>query len=418
MENLNREELKDIVRGACFLASGGGGAFETGMQIADCFEPSYYGCSEIKMLTVNEAKAMTTAKYGVVTAVMGAPERMKEIKNAGINEVAVKKLAELCGIDVKEIGCIVPAEIGALSSVIACVTAAKMGIPVLDGDGAGRAVPVLNMTSFAIKGVSVNPTVLVGSNGNHVAIDISGAAQYTASSAIESLARPILDMPEFGGMAALAIWLIDLQKIDEIITIRDTLTKCKTVGKTIRETLEMAMEAGEEPSIENLLPVLQSVDYKPGFVYYGTLREATTNTSGGFDHGRIEIEVDAERHLKIIFQNESLLLWDTEKSAPVAVAPDLISYVIVPREKPVGQWIYTNGDLIGPDGKLLEKLKDADIVVVGMCAPKELQDSALEMETLQSFANGLEAYFKDSYRSMLEKLNYYGKYEPLKPGIK
>ena len=188
MKNLNRKELKDVVRGACFLASGGGGAYETGIQIADCFKPPYYESSEVKVVTVEEAKAMATANYGVVTAVMGAPERMKEIKNAGMNVKAIEKLAELRGIDVKEIGCIIPAEIGALSSVIACVTAAKLGIPVLDGDGAGRAVPVLNMTSFAVKEVSVNPTVLVGSNGDHVALDISGAAQYTASSAIESLA--------------------------------------------------------------------------------------------------------------------------------------------------------------------------------------------------------------------------------------
>lgn len=418
MENLNQEELKDVVRGACFLASGGGGAYETGMQIAACFEPSYYGCSEVKVLTVEEAKAMTTAKYGVVTAIMGAPERMKEIKNAGMTVKAVEKLAELYGIDVKEIGCIVPAEIGALSSVIACVTAAKMGIPVLNGDGAGRAVPVLNMTSFAIKGVSVNPTVLVGSNGDYVALDISGAAQYSASSAIESLARPILDMPEFGGMAALAIWLIDLQKIDEIVTIRGTLTKCKTLGKTIRETLEEAQETGNEPSIENVLHTLQDVDYKPSFVCYGTLREATTETSGGFDNGVVKIDVDSERQLKIIFQNESLLLWDSEKPAPIVVAPDLISYVIIPKEKPVGQWIYTNGDIIGPDGKLLEKLKDANIVVVAMCAPKELQNCAAELEAQRWSVNGVEASLKDSYRSMLEKLNYYGKYEPLEPGIK
>lgn len=418
MENLNQEELKDVVRGACFLASGGGGAYETGMQIAACFEPSYYGCSEVKVLTVEEAKAMTTAKYGVVTAIMGAPERMKEIKNAGMTVKAVEKLAELYGIDVKEIGCIVPAEIGALSSVIACVTAAKMGIPVLNGDGAGRAVPVLNMTSFAIKGVSVNPTVLVGSNDDYVALDISGAAQYSASSAIESLARPILDMPEFGGMAALAIWLIDLQKIDEIVTIRGTLTKCKTLGKTIRETLEEAQETGNEPSIENVLHTLQDVDYKPSFVCYGTLREATTETSGGFDNGVVKIDVDSERQLKIIFQNESLLLWDSEKPAPIVVAPDLISYVIIPKEKPVGQWIYTNGDIIGPDGKLLEKLKDANIVVVAMCAPKELQNCAAELEAQRWSVNGVEASLKDSYRSMLEKLNYYGKYEPLEPGIK
>ena len=84
----------------------------------------------------------------------------------------------------------------------------------------------------------------------------------------------------------------------------------------------------------------------------------------------------------------------------------------------MGQWIYTNGDIIGGDGKLLENLRGAKIIVIAMCAPKELRDCAAALENLRWTADGVSASLRNSYRSMLEKLNYYGKYEPLEPGIK
>lgn len=419
MKVINKQKLQDIVRGAVFLGSGGGGAYETGMQIAGHFDPEYYGCKEIKVVTVEEVKSLTTVKYGVMTAVIGAPERMKEIKNAEMNVQAVKKLAEIRGIALSEIGCIVPGEIGAISTAIACVTAAKLGIPVLNGDGAGRAVPVLNMTTFAVNGVSVNPTVLVGSGGDHVAFNISKEAEYSATSSIESLARPVLGLPEFNGMAALAMWLVDLEKMDEVITIRDTLTKCKVLGEVIRQELEEVQTSGNTPSVENLLHTLQDINYKPGFVINGILRNAATTTAGGFDHGIVEVAVDERRQLKIIYQNESLLLWDSEEPAPFVVAPDLISYLIEPAGHLAGQWVYTNGDIVDSGGKLLEHLKNARITIIGMRAPKELRDCADELEALRQSpsADGVGVSLQDSYRSMLEKLNYYGKYEPLKPGI-
>lgn len=67
---------------------------------------------------------------------------------------------------------------------------------------------------------------------------------------------------------------------------------------------------------------------------------------------------------------------------------------------------------------LLENLRDAKIIVMVMCAPEELQDCAAALENLRWSADGVGASLSDSYRSMLEKLNYYGKYEPLEPGIK
>lgn len=77
--------------------------------------------------------------------------------------------------------------------------------------------------------------------------------------------------------------------------------------------------------------------------------------------------------------------------------------------------IYERGYYRG-DGKLLENLRDAKIIA--MCASKELQDCAAALENLKWTADGVSASLRNSYRSMLEKLNYYGKYEPLEPGIK
>lgn len=206
-KELNKQNLTDIVHGTCFLASGGGGAYSTGMQIADNFNEKFpvtvYDIEEIQ----KENRNANEPCYAVVTAVIGSPEKMKRIKDGTLNVQAIEKLATARGIDKEQIKCLVPVEIGAISTMISCVTAAKLKLPVLDADGAGRAVPKLNMTTFAVNHdkTKVSPTVLVVED-EYVALEVTEGP--TASSIIELLARPILDLPKFDGMAAIALWLI------------------------------------------------------------------------------------------------------------------------------------------------------------------------------------------------------------------
>lgn len=416
MKTFNKQDLKDIVQGACFLASGGGGTYKTGMQMADYFDPSVHGGRGVEVVSIEEAMRQGKGKYGVVTAVMGAPKRMEGVKDARMNVTAVEKLAELCGVAIQDIGYVLPVEIGAISTMAACLTAAEMGIPVVDADGAGRAVPKLNMTTFAVQGADVDPTVLVSESGEYVALNISGGAAYSAANSIESLARPILAMPCFGQMGALAIWLVKTEEFAALLPIRGTLTKCHRLGGVLRETVQEARQTGKLPLLKKVTAVLQEIGYPAGYLTAGKLCEAANTTSGGFDNGFIRIRTSEGQEMKIIFQNESLLLWDSTRPEPVVIAPDLITCLIVPERQPVGQWVYSNGDLMDAEtGQLRKELKNADIQVVGMRAPDELREQADKLEHICLNApEGVTVSLPNSYKSMLEELGFYGKYVALK----
>lgn len=405
METLKQQDLRDVVRGACFLASGGGGGYDTGMQIANKFadtEPVTI-CSIEEI--VKQPRTSNKTCYGVVTAVMGAPEKMKELEDGMLNVAAVKKLAHASGIVECQIKCIVPVEIGALSSIIACVTASAMNIPVIDADGAGRAVPKLNMTTFSVNYqlASVNPTILLAQNGQYVSLEVTEGA--FAASTIESLARPVLDMPQFNGMAAIALWLIDLDNLEQVCPIQGTLTKCLNLGKTLRTELEEK----ETHDFDKILNTLKILGYSPKLTLECTLKGASTVTKGGFDNGIIELEIiEPKESLKIIFQNESLLLWSNKLAAPRVLAPDLISYLIPPTTPTCKQWLYSNADIM-ENGKLKKDFENKEIILICMEAPRELKNHHENLFNLQGRTSGSGVNLQDSYTSMLEELNYYGR---------
>ena len=114
------------------------------------------------------------------------------------------------------------------------------------------------------------------------------------------------------------------------------------------------------------------------FFTFGELKSATTLTAGGFDVGVITIKDnrvkgDPEHLYKIIFQNESLILWDSNSAQPLVMAPDLICYLI-----DYGKYVFTNGDIMRGDA-LKEELHKKEIVVYGIAAPRALMESESNM---------------------------------------
>lgn len=207
-----------------------------------------------------------------------------------------------------------------------------------------------------------------------------------------------------------------MNDLNEVLPIQGTLTKCLELGEYIRTNID----GQKDPDLRGMFELLDKKDYKPKMLLEGNLNSARTSVVGGFDSGIIELsgvwraiddkmeikkERETMRKFTIIFQNESLLLWSDGASCPCVVAPDLISYIICGTTP---QRIYSNGDIMDSSGKLLTEFVGADIKVICMEAPMELKEHAENVKNLQNKALGTEATLHDSYRSMLEELNYYG----------
>ena len=247
-------------------------------------------------------------------AYMGAPQKVGDVKCPDAICDGVKKFET----DMKKkdpnfnISYIIPIEIGPVSMVAACLAAHRMGKAVLDVDGAGRAVPTLDLITYGTNaGISVNPTILCSENHHQITLEISEEIfdekddALDDSSTMESLARPVLCLPLFDQKAGLVMWYFD-----DVTTLKEkahacvpgTLTFCRELGGTIQS---MQGKKGVLPDVEKLLLGKLSSDKS---IYtdikefcHGTLDSATTLTSGGFDVGVITIK-DGPKHVyKIVF---------------------------------------------------------------------------------------------------------------------
>ena len=61
-----------------------------------------------------------------------------------------------------------PMEAGGVNSMLPIAAAARLGLPLVDCDGMGRAFPELQMVTFTIGGVSATPMALTDEKGNSV----------------------------------------------------------------------------------------------------------------------------------------------------------------------------------------------------------------------------------------------------------
>lgn len=126
----------------------------------------------------------------VPVCMMGAPTVMTEKLPQGDERInAFRALEKLLS---RKIDAVLCGEAGGVNSTTPFVVASMAGLPLVDGDGMGRAYPELQMVTFSMHGVSATPMVLLAF------YSMSGA---TAKKAI----------------------------------VRGTLTLCAALGQTLRE---------------------------------------------------------------------------------------------------------------------------------------------------------------------------------------
>lgn len=381
-------DLENIAKGATFLASGGGGTYESGKNLSDHFVKSeYYTEPTFDVVSTNE---LDDDGYGVVVAYIGAPEAIKTVKYPQGAVRAVEQVKTQLKEQGKTLKYVVPVEIGALSSVVPCLVASKLGLQVVDGDGAGRAVPELTMLTFSSEQVSCNPTVLANSDNFLVDLSIdeenSSGQELSDAAAIEQIARQMLDLDHFNNIAGLAVWVMSASEMQKAIKSTGSLTLAKELGEIVAAK-----------DLDSVVEFLNGKGKKTYPLFHGQfdVDGSKSTTTGGFDFATTVITNGENKYINIS-QNESLIGWSDATSHPLAMAPDSIAFYVHDEQK-----VYSIGDVIGEDGKLSEKLIDASVSVIGIAAEPFLRNN--------SEKDGLLPVFE----SLLETMGYYGAYEPI-----
>jgi DUF917 family protein len=301
LRKIGVKEIEDIALGAALLGAGGGGDPYVGKLIA-C--NAIAECGEVSLLSVDE---VPDDAFIVPIAMMGAPTVLAE-KAIGNGEY--RRLHDMVSrFFGREIYAFMPMEAGGVNSMLPFAAAARLGLPIVDADGMGRAFPELQMVTFTMAGVSATPMALTDEKGN------TAIFQTITNKWTEDLARAVT--MSCGGSVSISLYCMD-GKIVKQYGVRDIVTRSERLGRAIR-TVKQGAGAPED----NFFAATE------GFkMFRGKIVDVLRETRGAFNFGKVILEGIGEYKGHVAhaeFQNENLLA--AVDGTILATTPDLICIV-------------------------------------------------------------------------------------------
>ena len=293
---LDPDSLRALSRGSAVLGAGGGGdAYVTLLQALQATED--FGAVPLVDLDElpDDALIMPCAGVGATTVILEKFENGDE--GARLRE-------HLEFVTERQVAALMAIEIGGGNALLPITWAARIGLPVVDADGIGRAFPEIPQVAMHLAGVPASPAVMTDERGNLVVFrTISGDW-------MERLARAAA--VEFGGAASSALF---------------SLTAAKARGATVRNSVSKAIGIGEALAAAMGSPVTALIKEMEAFqLVTGKVLDVERHTTSGFVRGSVVIEGlgdDAGRLIRIELQNENLVA--LERGRVLASVPDLIT---------------------------------------------------------------------------------------------
>ncbi len=334
MWQIDEHALVNIEIGAGILGTGGGGNPYLGRIFAQ--ELLRQG----KTITV--ASVDEVADDALVTSVggMGAPVISIERPPQGDEYQSALRALERF-ID-REFTHIVPGEIGGSNSTRPLIVSAQTGLPVIDGDGMGRAFPELQMCTFMMEGIPATPAAIADYNGYTTIFDRTADPRV-----LERYARAVTI--QMGGAAGYAYPVMSGAELKRTV-IPGTLTLANDLGAVVREA-----RANHRDAVGAVLELMGGQ-----LLFSGKIVNVTRRLVGGFARGVVDIDGSCDfesRSITIDFQNENLIARDRNGEV-LAVVPDLICLVDEESAAPITTEILRYG---------------LRVAVLGIPAPEQLR---------------------------------------------
>lgn len=314
---LRRKELISIVYGSSFYGGGGGGSAEEGLALIEAMyaeDPSAF----IKMIDIDEMEDDPNVVSTMIAA-LGSPVATKgrTFQDESVN--AVKGMSEEASFLGKELKYVYSGEMGGGNTMLPLYAAWKCGLPIIDTDGNGRAVPELNTGLLPVHGVPTSPVILASEAGDTI---VARTEDPMDGAACEKIARYMCQAFDQGiGFAA---WMMNKKQHLEASALGQ-MTLAIEVGDILMKT--PAAEA-----VNKLQSYFgeRNIPFSP-IVAAGTIVDIEIDSAGGFDTGVTTVRADNGEEFKVVFQNENLYVKAGEKT--LVTIPSIISTLDLSDEK-------------------------------------------------------------------------------------
>lgn len=302
MRKIAIPEIEDIALGAALLGAGGGGDPYVGKLVAI---GAVQECGPVTLLDPDEVPDDALI---VPIAMMGAPTVLCE-KAIGGDEYRTlyETVSAFYG---KPVYAFMPIEAGGVNSMLPIAAAARLGLPLVDCDGMGRAFPELQMVTFTIGGGSATPMAMVDEKGN------SCIFRTVTNKWTEEMARAVT--MACGGSVSVSLYAMEGKFMKEY-GVRGIITRSEILGSAIRKVKEAVDQTPEEA----FLSITEG--YK---LFKGKISDVLREVHNGFNFGKVVLDgigEDKGRSAYVEFQNENLTA--VVEGEILATTPDLICLV-------------------------------------------------------------------------------------------
>jgi len=351
LKRLSQQDLMDLVDGAAIFSAGGGGDPEVGYNIVDRLMEKGLVAQMVDPSEVqDDAFVINFACVGATTSV------------AYRGEAALKTFQALEEYLGKKAFAAIPVELGGFNTLAAVDVAARRGIPVVDADGAGRAVPEVHLKVFTIDDIPLAPMAVADVEAQNMVL----VKATRDSRAAERIARALAT--EWDQTAYTARRVLTGRQV-KTSPVLNTLSKSMRIGMLLRKTVD---------------PVKAVLKETRGFkLFEGMVNTVERETKAGFTWTTLTLDGvhDSKgKRMELKAKNEVLAAYRDGKLA--AIAPDIIT----PVHPETGKCVTA------------ERIKMGDrLAVLGLPAPEKWRTS-----------KGLELW-----KDVLQRSNIREEYSPI-----
>ena len=295
MRVLNQSDLEHILLGCAVLGTGGGGELKKGLERV---KSDLKNGKEFRLASLDEVPdhAMVASPYYCGSLTASNLQEQEQTPQELLSCIALQQYLR------EDLFAAVSTELGGGNTAVALSVAANMGIPIVDGDPAGRSVPELQHTIFFLKGVSIAPLAVATKSGDVVIVK-EVANHIRAENIVRSIAMAsggrvgVTDHPMRGSVLKEAV-------------IAGAISHAETIGAVLKTTsdYEKVAEAGGG-----------CVRFK------GVVAKSLWKDEGGFTVGEVLVTGTHEYQgsvYKVWYKNEHLMAWKDNQID--ITTPDLI----------------------------------------------------------------------------------------------
>lgn len=300
------ETIKDLARGAVLLGTGGGGDPYVGQLLLQ------QELREGRTVEVIGADDLNDDALVVSVAGIGAPTVLVEhLQAKGVCTSILEKMERHLG---RKVDAIIPAEVGGLNSIIPLALGAQAGLPVVDGDGMGRAFPHIEMVTYSVYGSRACPMVIENELGDSIIIEHTSTDRK-----VEDIARVVTG--SLGAMVYSALYPMSGAEVKSK-AILGSMSYSLEIGRGIRQ----ARSERDDP-FDGLMEFLNKPedDRYARILFDGKIVDINRETRDGWHFATIEMQSLDNTEDTFVIETQNEYLTAKRNGEIVCIVPDLIA---------------------------------------------------------------------------------------------